>query len=170
MIYKPAIPKPELEERFKSLIKLKYNQFRWWRMYDSPTKPLHKYSPLIDRIRNGDFDASHYYYQALWCEHEINEIYERHGDDSGLAGSLASLPRQRRKRLYEDWERDERERLSTLKSSLLANFKISRQQLEDVMESFDGDVLELYFYLDENYKIINQLPPTFRKRGRPKKV
>lgn len=172
MIYNPGISKPKLEEHFKSLIKLKYNQFRWWRMYDTPRKPLDKRARLIDRINNGDFDFSHYYLQALYVEHEINEIYRQFIDDPGMFVSHASLPRQRRKRLYDDYERDEREKMEALKEGLWSNFKISKSELEDVMESFDGTILELYFYLDENYKIINQLPPTLqkRRRGRPKKV
>ena len=170
MVYSPSISKSELEERFKSLIKLKYNQFRWWRMYDTPRKPMDKRARFIDRIRNGDFDFSHYYLQAMYVEHEINEIHQRYVDDPGEFNAHASLPRQRRKRLYDDYERDEREKLTALKEACWSNFKISKSELEDLMESFDGDVLELYFHLDENYKIINQLPPMLRKRGRPKKV
>jgi len=44
-------------------------------MYDNPNKPLHVYTPLLDRIKNGDFDYSHYGYQAMWCEHEMNKLY-----------------------------------------------------------------------------------------------
>ena len=39
------------------------------------------------------------------------------------------------------------------------------------MEEFGGTTLELYFHLDDNYKIINQISPLLRKRrGRPKKL
>lgn len=167
MIFQPSLTREQLQEQFKPLIKLKYNQFRWWRLYESK-KPLDKRAKLIDRIRNGDFEFSHYYAQALWCEHEINDIQIKCNGDSGLFNEQSSLMRQRRKRLLEDFERDEHERMKELKSSLWSNFKISKEQLEDVIESFDGSTLDLYFHLDENYKIINQLPPT-KRRGRPKK-
>ena len=170
MVYNPGLSRKQLQHEFKSLRKLNYNAYRWWRMYDSPVKPLDTRSRLIDRIRNGDFEFSHYYFQALWCEHEMNDIHQQHHNDPGRYVELTSLLRSRRKRLYEDFERDEQEKIKALKTALWSNFKISKAELDDVIESFDGSTLELYFHLDENYKIINQLPPTLRKRGRPKKV
>ena len=31
---------------------LNYNQFRWWRRFDQPNKPLHKNASLLDKIQN----------------------------------------------------------------------------------------------------------------------
>ena len=79
--------------------------------------------------------------------------------------------RARRKRLYEDYERDEKEKLRELRKCLWGNFQISKEKLEEVMEEFGGTTLELYFHLDDKYKIINQISPLLRKRrGRPKKL
>ena len=169
MIFQPSLTRKQLDKEFSKLRKLKYNVFRWWRLYDSPIKPLDARQPLRDRILNGDFEFSHYYFQAMWCEHEINDIHDQYSDDPGRAIELTTLTRQRRKRLLEDFEREEYDRLKELKSSLWANFKISKEELENVMESFDGSTIELYYYLDDKYKIINQLPPTLKRRGRPRK-
>ena len=44
--------------------KLNYNRFMWWRTHCDKTEPLSKRVPLRDRIVNGDFDFSSYYWQA----------------------------------------------------------------------------------------------------------
>jgi len=62
--YSPVTSREQLEKKFSKLRKLTYNAFRWWRMYDNPNKPLCNRSPFRDRILNGDFDYSHYKYQA----------------------------------------------------------------------------------------------------------
>ena len=82
---------------------LNYNQFRRWRRFDTPNKPLHKYSALIDKIKNGDYDFSHYYWQAKYAEIEINEIFDDTYPDAALFNEKASLHRARRKRLFDDF-------------------------------------------------------------------
>ena len=105
--YSPVTSREQLEKKFSKLRKLNYNAFRWWRMYDNPNKPLCNRSPFRDRILNGDFDYSHYKYQADWCEHEMNDIARECGDDIGKFVEKTSLLRSRRKRLLEDFEKDE---------------------------------------------------------------
>ena len=169
--YKPTTTREQLEIKFSKLRKLKYNAFRWWRMYESKNKPLDNRKPLRERIMNGDFEFSHYYLQALWVEHDLNDLQIECKDDSGVFVERGAVMRARRKRLYEDYERDEKEKMSKLKKSLWDNFQISKTQLEKVMEEFGGTTLELYFYLDDKYKIIHQISPLLRKRrGRPKKL
>ena len=80
-------------------------------MYDNPNKPLCNRSLFRDRILNGDFDYSHYKYQADWCEHEMNDIAQDCGDDIGKFVEKTSLLRSRRKRLLEDFEKDENGKL-----------------------------------------------------------
>jgi hypothetical protein len=81
MVFNPTLSRERLQKEFSKLQKLNYNQFRWWRMYDVKNKPLDKRKPLRDRILNGDYDFSHYWYQAMWCEHEINDLFEQYKDD-----------------------------------------------------------------------------------------
>ena len=64
MVYNPVFTRGELQDKFSHLRKLKYNQFRWWRMYESTVKPLIANAPLRDRIANGEYDFPHYWYQA----------------------------------------------------------------------------------------------------------
>ena len=44
-------------DEISQLQPLNYNQFRWWRRFDSPNTALHKYSSLLDKIKNGDYES-----------------------------------------------------------------------------------------------------------------
>ena len=170
-IFNPSLSRKQLQKSFDKLQPLNYNAYRWWRMYESKNKPLDDRKPLRERIMNGDFEFSHYYLQALWVEHDLNDLQIECNGDSGLFVEKGAVMRARRKRLYEDYERDEKEKMDKLKRGLWANFQISKEELLNVMEEFGGTTLELYFHLDDKYKIIHQISPLLRKRrGRPKKL
>lgn len=168
-LFYPSLTKPQLEKEFKKLHKLKYNQFRWWRMYDNPNKPLDKHSPLRDRILNGDFDFSHYSYQVQWCEHELNDIWENCGGDPLKYNEQSSVLGARRKKLAEDFEKDEKEKLTTLISDFTKNFRCTKKQVEEEMLECSGDLIDLYYIIADKYKIIFT-PSPLKHRGRPKKV
>ena len=170
-IFHPSLSRKQLQTHFDKLQKLNYNAFRWWRMYESKNKPLDNRKPLRERIMNGDFEFSHYYLQALWVEHDLNDLQIECKGDDGVFVERGAVMRARRKRLYEDYERDEKEKLRELRKCVHPAFTLTKQQLEEVMEGFGGTTLELYFHLDDKYKIINQISPLLRKRrGRPKKL
>ena len=137
-------------------------------MYDDPKQKLHPRSPLRDRIMNGDFDYSHYKYQAMWCEHDINDLFTKYHNDSGRYVEESSLLRTRRKRLLEDFEKDEKEKLKTLTTEFTKYFKCDKDQVEYEMENCEGSLLDLYYIIEEKYKIFN-LPYPKNKRGRPSK-
>ena len=84
MVFNPTLSRSRLQKEFSKLQKLNYNQFRWWRMYDVKVKPLDKRKPLRDRILNGDYDFSHFWYQAAWIEHDLNDLEIECNGDSGL--------------------------------------------------------------------------------------
>ena len=164
------ISREYIEKELKKLTKLKYNQFRWWRMYEPKRKPLHNRKPLRDKILNGDFDYSCYKLQADWCDHEINDLWEELKPDHAKFIEQSSLLRTRKNRLLQDFERDEQERLSTLVEEFTKNFKINKDQVYEEMENYSGSLIDFYYYIDEKYKI-NFTPYPFgaSKRGRPKK-
>lgn len=172
MVFNPVLSRKELLKEFSKLQKINYNQFRWWRSYQTKKKPLDNRQPLRDRILNGDFDFSHYWFQAAWVEHDLNDLQIECKDDSGLFVEKGRMMRARRKRLLEDFEKDEHEKLTSLYNEFPKYFRISKDQVKKEMEEFGGSLIDFYYYLDENFKIINQLPPSLRKRrrGRPKKV
>jgi hypothetical protein len=173
MVYKPTFTREELKEKFSHLQKLNYNQFRWWRLYDVKKKPLAAHFPFRARIKNGDYDFSHYWYQAAWVEHDINDLAIECKDDAGLFSEKVQVLSARRKRLYEDYEKDEKWKLDDLVKEFSRNFHITKDEAMLEMEEFGGTLLELYDYISTHskYKLkANKAPRvTFKKRGRPKK-
>ena len=167
--YSPVTSREQLEKKFSKLRKLTYNAFRWWRMYDNPNKPLCNRSPFRDRILNGDFDYSHYKYQADWCEHEMNDIAEECGDDIGKFVEKTSLLRSRRKRLLEDFEKDENGKLEMLIKAFTVHFRCNEEQVYEEISKCSGSLMDLYYIIEEKYKIVH-MPLVSRKRGRPKKI
>jgi hypothetical protein len=166
MIYNPSLSEAQLEKEFSKLRKLKYNQFRWWRMYDNPKPPKPKQSPLIDKIKNGDFDYSHYRFQAMWCEHEMNKIYKKIGpEDMGRFVEETSLLRSRRKRLLEDYFKDENNKLETLANEFSKIFRISKDKVKTYMGEFGGTIEELYYYISDKHEIkIKEIPHFLKHR------
>ena len=180
MVYKPTFSREELKEKFSHLQKLNYNQFRWWRMYDVKKKPLAAHYPLRTRIANGDYDFSHYWYQAAWVEHDINDLKIECGDDDGLFTQKVQVLSARRKRLYEDYEKDEAWKLQDLVKEFASNFHITKDEVRLEMEEFNGTLTELYDHISihPKYKLkhikasrINFTKDgiVMKKRGRPKK-
>jgi hypothetical protein len=169
MVYQVPLSRKHLEKEFSKLRKLKYNQFRWWRMYDDPKEKLSSKSSLRDRIINGDFDFSHYKYQVMWCEHDINDIHDKFKNDFGRFAEETLLLKTRRKRLLEDFEKDENKKLQTLTTEFTQRFKCSKEQILNEMENCTGSLLDFYYIIEEKYKIIFTLP-LLKRRGRPPKL
>ena len=154
-------------EKISQLQPLNYNQFRWWRRFDTLNKPLHKYSALIDKIKNGDYDFSHYYWQAKYTEIEINEIYNNTYPDATSFNEKASIHRARRKRLFDDFEKDEKQKMLQLEKDFYMHFKMSMVQVRNEMETFDGDLEKFYSYCQAQYGTRQE---KINRRGRkPKK-
>ena len=170
MIFNPTLSRNQLQKEFSKLQKLKYNQFRWWRMYDTKNKPLDKRKPLRDRILNGDYDFSHYWYQAAWVEHDLNDLQVECKDDDGLFVEKGAVLRARRKRLLEDFERDEKEKLEELYNEFPKYFRINKDQVKKEMAEFSGSLIDFYYHIDDKYKIIFTPYESIKKRGRPRKT
>ena len=169
MVFDPALSRSFLKKEFSKLQKLNYNQFRWWRMYDVKNKPLDKRQPLRDRILNGDYDFSHFWYQAAWVEHDLNDLQVECKGDDGLFVEKGAVLRARRKRLLEDFEKDEKEKLEELYREFPKYFKISKDQTKEEMIKFSGSLIDFYYHIDDKYKISFASYP-LKRRGKPRKV
>jgi len=165
-MYNPPLSRKEVESQLNKLQKLNYNQFRWWRMYQPKSKPLDKRQPLRDRIFNGDFDFSCYKVQAYWCEYEMNDIWEECDHDIVKFNEKTSLLKARRKRLMEDFEKDEKERLDSLITEFTKYFKCDRKQVIKEMIKCSGSLIDLYYIIEEKYKVV-PMPNPIKRRGRP---
>ena len=170
MVFNPTLSRSRLQKEFSKLQKLNYNQFRWWRMYDVKVKPLDKRKPLRDRILNGDYDFSHFWYQAAWIEHDLNDLEIECNGDSGLFIEKGAVLRARRKRLLEDFEKDEFDKLSSLYNEFPKYFRINKEQVKEEMVNFSGSLIDFYYHIDDKYKILHISYEQIKKRGRPRKT
>ena len=170
MVFNPTLSRSRLKKEFSKLQKLNYNQFRWWRMYDTKLKPLDNRKPLRDRIFNGDYDFSHYWYQAAWVEHELNDLEIECKGDSGLFIEKGAVLRARRKRLLEDFEKDEFDKLNSLYNEFPKYFRINKEQVKEEMVNFSGSLIDFYYHIDDKYKILHISYERIKKRGRPRKT
>jgi hypothetical protein len=130
---------------------IKYNRFMWWRRYKSPNEPLHKKNSLIDKIRNGDFDFSHYFWETQLCEYELN-VKRYNTPDLIKWVEDSKIDRIRRKKLIEDFLKDENEKLLNLEKSFIKEFGISREKYYLEIDQFDGTIEEFYFHLKNKLK------------------
>ncbi len=147
MIFETRLERDFLETQLSKLPKKTYNQFIWWRRYQQ-RQTLHDKRTLYEKIVNGDFEHSDYYYQA---EHENYlledatqhlKTYEEKLDKIGLF-------RARYKKLHEDYLKEETEIMKKMKKDFRITFRISEEELDSIMENFDGTTLELYNHIKQ---------------------
>jgi hypothetical protein len=74
----------------------------------------------------------------------------------------------RRKRLWEDFEEDEAEILDSLIKQFTVYFRCNKEQVLEEIDKCSGELIDLYYIIEEKYSVYN-IPQT-RKRGRPRKV
>ena len=155
----------------KYISKLKpipYNRFRWWRKFDTKTKPFTYKATLLERIQNEEFNFSQYFWQAQHCEQIINEKFNEYKGNIQKLLENHGIEFTRRKRLWEDFERDEKAKLESLQISFLKEFEITKEEYIQEIEKF-GDTLEnLYIHIRKRYEIRTK---SINKRGRkPKQI
>lgn len=157
----------EVDKKLSQYQKINYNQFRWWRMYQPKNKPLDTRQPLRDRILNGDFDFSCYKAQIYWCEYQLNDVYEECYPDLQKYLEKTAVMSARRKRLIEDFEKDEKNRLESLIKDLTRYFRCDKKQVEEEMIKCSGEIIDLYYIVKEKYQVIPIPYPRKSRRGRP---
>jgi hypothetical protein len=138
-----------VRDKISSFTPSKYNQFYWWRRFKM-RKPLHPYRPLYDKIKNGDYDVSDYFYQAKYelelMEEKLSTI--KNVDDKHEQKGLFMT---RHRRLMNDYEKDETEIMKNLIKDFKVTFKVTEEELYSYMEECDGDLMCLYNTVKQNY-------------------
>jgi len=166
MLYKTSDPKT-VHREIKKLQPLNYNQFRWWRRFDTKTKPLPRGVKFLDRIKNGEYEFSHYYWQWKLTELEINDLYVKYNGDVREIIMSHAVDLARRKRLIEDFEKDEASLLKALKDGFMREFVMTKEEYDDHVIEFGGTTEEFYLYCLKTFDRSGKQP---EKRGRPKKI
>jgi hypothetical protein len=149
--------KETIHKQISKLQPLKYNQFYWWRKFKDKS-PLSSKEAVHARIDNGDFDFSSYYWQAQYALLEMEEK-TGHISDSGNKHEAQTIYRERWRRLMNDFEKEEPQRLAEYKKAITNLFEIEDNDLEKKMEEFEGTLKELYTLIKTNYNF-----RTVRKR------
>ena len=162
-------PEEVVNKELSKLKPLNYNKFMWWRTHAQPGAPLGKRSPLKDRIVNGDFDFSCYYWQAQSAAINAKTKLDLDNDDYQMQYEKTQLDVARYRRLRADYEKEESTRLKELIDAFTKAYRITEEGLLDKLSEWTGDILSFYEHMEE---FAYKLPAEVRKneRGRPKKV
>ena len=131
----------------------KRTPFYWWRRFKSH-KSLPYRAPLIDKIRNGDFEYPKLFeyadWELQWMEQDKKAfVKEYKGNDYIQDNLYHDIERKYRKRynlLIEDGDKLERDRMQRLKEALSKKFDINKDLITKWMETFDGTTEQLYDY------------------------
>jgi hypothetical protein len=111
---------------------------------------LHPYKPLYDKIKNGDYDVSDYFYQAKYelelMEKELSTI--KNSEDRH---EKRGLWMERYRRLNEDYAKDEDAIMKALIKDFKTTFWVTEDELYSYMEECDGDLLCLYNTVKQDY-------------------
>jgi hypothetical protein len=136
-----------IHKEISKLRPLNYNRFMWWRRFTQPKRPLDKKSPLLNKIKNGDLEFSHFYWQALYTEIEMNEKHINCIDDQHWVEE-SRVDKQRRRRLWEDFEKDEAEKLKMIRKLFSKEFRMTLEDYDDVILEFEGTLQQFYNYCE----------------------
>jgi hypothetical protein len=160
-----------VEEHISKLQPLNYNQFRWWRTHTDNVKPLGKRAPLKDRIMNGDFEPSSYFWQAQLALHIAKDKIDLNHHDVQYQLEILAVDLARYKRLMEDFEKEESQRMGDLYDAFTSAYKITKSELEEAFLKWSGDIASFYGMAEEFFrKTPAENRKNMRGRGRPKKV
>jgi hypothetical protein len=153
-----------IHTEIKKLKPLNYNKFMWWRRYTTKHKPLPTKSTFLERIKNGEFEFSHYYWQWKLTELELNDLFIQYGGDIQKLLENHPIDFARRKKLIEDFEKTESQLLIDLQMNFQREFVMSKEDYYIHIEDFDGTIEDFYMYCLKTFDKKKQ-----ERRGRNKK-
>jgi hypothetical protein len=160
-------PEEVVEKELSKLKPLNYNKFMWWRTHAQPGAPLGKRAPLKERIINGDFDFSCYYWQAQSTAINARKKLNLDTDDYQTQYEKVTVDVARYRRLLADFEKEENARIGAILDAFTTSFKIDREELLDRLCNWPFDLLSFYESLEEFGQVTSV---EIRKRGRPRKL
>ena len=138
-----------VRDKIATFTPVKYNQFYWWRRFKM-RETLHPLKPLYDKIKNGDYDVSDYFYQAKY-ELELMEEKTAGIVNPAERHEAMGLSMERHRRLINDYEKDEAKIMQQLKKDFRVVFGVSEDELYRYMEECDGDLMCLYHTVKQDY-------------------
>lgn len=135
--------KKTVEKHLSKLQKLNYNMFRWWRNYNVP-KPLPKNKPMYERVNNGDFETSPYFWMAQMALHEKEENDNNTKLEVYDQRKRGSMLLTKYEKLMDDFNKDENERIETFINDSCKSMGFDKDEFTQEFESYPGTVKEFY--------------------------
>jgi hypothetical protein len=140
---------------------MSYNKFRWWTK-GKTHRPLKADAPLLLKIRNGDFDYSYMFSEAIEMRETQHKVYQQAYDNYGgtdernrIQAALEASQMKRVKALKLEFEanRDENMILYKLRSELTKEF--GKDLWNKAMERSrgKGTLEDLYMWYKKQCKI-----------------
>ena len=133
-----------INTKLSSYQKLNYDRFMWWRTHTDNNDPLSKRLPLKDRIINGDFEFSSYYWQAQSAALVGKNKIDLSKDDHREQINKTSIDLERYRRLVADFEKEETKRIEEFIEAFTKAFNFTREELYAKLETWEGDILSFY--------------------------
>ena len=139
-----------------------YNPFRWYTQGKYRTKPLKKQSPLLLKIRNGDFEYSPFFLEATDNNKLYDDMYQQYMDTSGIkdindrrveAHQHAKMKRIKAQKLMEKGIEEENSRLMELKRRLKDEFGKCLWDKSFNRQRGKGTTEDLYWWYKKQTKI-----------------
>ncbi len=151
----------ELKDRIATFRKNTYNKFYWWRRFQ-PRQTLTKLHRLEQRVPNGDFEVSDYYWQLRY-EDVLEQADLANEVSPDRQHEIRSLYGERKRRLTKDYEADEAKILDEMYKAFWNEFRMKRDEVEEEMLNFDGTLAEFHCYLTnkQNNKICQEIKNAF---------
>ena len=137
-----------------------YNKFRWWTK-GRPNKPLKADAPLLLKIRNGDFDYSYMFSEAIEMRETQHKVYQQAYDNYGgtdernrIQAALEASQMKRVKALKLEFEanKDEQMLLWKLRSELTKEFGKDLWDKALERQRGKGTLEDLYFWYKKQVK------------------
>ena len=129
-----------------------YNLYQWWK--GNKKRKLPQSAHLFDKIKNGDFNYSHYFTEAEASRQEYASLFQKTMDETGdyaMARTAAKMKNVRALKLDEEAFKDEQKMLWSLKNELEEEFGFCLW--DKMMKSKQMDLEELYdFYCKEKMR------------------
>ena len=129
-----------------------YNKYRWWTR-KKKNKPLPEYYPLAEKIKNGDYDYSYMFSEAMEVRESAQKAYQQTYDNYGgtdeknrieVSLDASRMKRLRALKLELEAHKDEQMILWKLRRDLEKTF--GKDLWEEALEKVDGDLMDLYSY------------------------
>lgn len=156
--FKPKWSRKYIEKKLSAdYNKMSYSRFMWWRSYCLKNNKLSNRHPFRDRILNGDFDQGSFLLEIELVYHTMNDKYikattQKGEVDYSLWHSDCSIDRARKKRLEEDFTKDEAAKLSELKKLFSWEFRMETTDYDkEIDKTSSKSLIDFYYDMEEKY-------------------